>query len=257
MISRSKIRVGVPVWPPWSASCAPEVPTLIRNKSRCHLPGSSNEILGYFLEKLKIDYELIPFENVTDWGTPPEDGQTQWGGLLGLLQNGTIDAIGTQYFYTELRLKYFSYTYPTAYVLNSVVYKMENEATTDMLALFRVFSARLWALIGLVCLLFAVCLSVNAKLFERPKKPFLVQMSESLWTVITFFTDQCSEFQMFHMNRSSARLLMGSLGILAFFSISFYEGFLLSSLMNMKKNFKIPFKGLDTLADSIAAGWLP
>ncbi len=220
------------------------------------MPGFSNEILGYFLEKLKIDYEFVPIPNLDDWGTPPKDGQTQWSGLLGLLQNRTIDAIGCQFVYTEPRHEYFCYTYPTVYIPNAVVYKTESDGAADMLALFRVFPAKLWALVGLVSLLVVICLSVNAKLFEQTQKPFLVQMSESLWTVITFVTDQCHEYQdIFHKNTSSARLLMGSLGLLAIFFISLYESSLLSSLL--KQNFRVPFKGLDTLADSIAAGWLP
>ncbi len=97
-----KLRIAVPAWDPWNTPCGAGIPALLRMPGRCDYPGFCGEIMGMFLAFMGMvqdrDYELVPMPTVDDWGKPPDnftDDDQQWSGVLGMLQNGTLDAIGS------------------------------------------------------------------------------------------------------------------------------------------------------------------
>ncbi len=190
--------------------------------------------------------------DLQDWGQAPEEGNTNWTGLLGQLQDGTVDAVSTCYVITEERLNNFAQVYPILYIPIGYMYKTEM-ASADMFQLFSVFSVYVWLLVASMCTVISVLLGANAKLFGDKRQSFLSRASEAFWTVITFITDQCRDItDEFHQKTNSTRLALAALGICCIFFISLYEGGLLSSLL--KQEVKIPFRETSGLADQIAAG---
>ncbi len=208
MANRTQLRIAVPHWYPWAAPWATECASLIQSYPDCQFLGSNNKVLSYLLELLKIDYELVPMPDLKSWGTPPEWGGIYWSGLLGELQNGTIDAIATCYVVTEGHHKTFSYSYPVMYIPTAYVFQ-KSTGSGYMMALFHAFSMHLWLVIATTCLTISSILTINSLCFiaEQERKSVIGQASESLWTVISFITDQCHEIhEGLHMNTHTCRL---------------------------------------------------
>ncbi len=83
--------------------------TLLPTK-RCFHPGIDAEILGFILECMHIQYHLIPYPFVVDWGT--SKGKGNWSGLIGEVINGTLDTISSDYFPSLQRMPHISFSYP-------------------------------------------------------------------------------------------------------------------------------------------------
>uniref|UniRef100_A0AC34FJ46 Solute-binding protein family 3/N-terminal domain-containing protein n=1 Tax=Panagrolaimus sp. ES5 TaxID=591445 RepID=A0AC34FJ46_9BILA len=107
---REKIRVVFARNPPDAFSNCPRFPTLDATIS-CPFPGWTVEILKQIIDYLGYDIEPIV--------TTAEDGHVDWGsyvnnsweGTLGYLSNDSADVICLLYQLTQLRGRYFSYSY--------------------------------------------------------------------------------------------------------------------------------------------------
>uniref|UniRef100_A0A914XH00 Uncharacterized protein n=1 Tax=Plectus sambesii TaxID=2011161 RepID=A0A914XH00_9BILA len=116
------LRVAAAIWAPSSYPCILNLKQADQDPVNCAYPGFSAEILHLALKYAKLDYKLIPFPVVESWGEIIGEHNGTWifDGLLGMIQNGTIDFVMSYYGMTEIRTTTLDYTFP--YQLNQLQY---------------------------------------------------------------------------------------------------------------------------------------
>uniref|UniRef100_A0A914VZH7 Uncharacterized protein n=1 Tax=Plectus sambesii TaxID=2011161 RepID=A0A914VZH7_9BILA len=233
----------------------------------CAHPGFAAEILHLALKYAELDYELIPFPVVESWGDIIGENNGTWifDGLLGMLQNGTLDFVMSYYGMTEVRTTTLDYTFP--YQLNQlkfgyVMQKQNSVSLSSATLLYGMFSWKVWlAFFGvLFFLMIMLLLTRNFKVWAKKDivshnhghHPVTVGKVDysAVWDVFTVFLEQ-------HHGEPSEGVLSGNLVILiigftCLFLHTMYEGYLVTQMF--KSSSGKPISGLSELAPLIQDG---
>ncbi len=113
--SRSLV-ISTKTFPPYVNPCG--LRTLLPSKN-CSRPGRDNELLGYLLEFLKIDYQIIPSEDA-EWGEPTGN-RSRLIGLTSMVDMGEIDTMSVSWSISAQRAELFDFSYPHLFHKNLFV----------------------------------------------------------------------------------------------------------------------------------------
>ncbi len=93
------LKIGVKTYRPGSNACAKD-DLVLESTEECSAPGHTNEVFAMMMEYLGTQYELIPFGDDVPWGAMDKT-TGNYSGMLGMIENGTIDTTSIPWFYTE------------------------------------------------------------------------------------------------------------------------------------------------------------
>ncbi len=211
------LRIAATVFPPQTYPCSS---SNLNPRPGCPTPGSDSEILVYLLRLCQIPYHLQVYN--TSWGAHVNG---TWTGLLGLIQNGTIDTISTTYQHLTLRTDHFDFSYPfRRSPFAFLVSKYSSGLGESAGIVFRVFDPVLWAV--LLCMIIAVGLGVIA--FSRYQHGRTETVSDSLWFCFRHLTNQ---HEPIGGNNFSKKLLLISGSVITFTFLPLYQNGLLTQLL--------------------------
>ncbi len=189
---------------------------------KCPHPGSDAEILAYLLQLSNISYSLQAHDAA--WGTFV-DGM--WTGLLGLLQNGTIDTISTRYRHVKIRTEYFDFSYPVITSPVAFLVRKGSAGVSESAGIvFHVFHPILWAL--LVAAVIAVGIGMITITVLGSQMREVQTIPDSLWTCFRLLINQYEPVS----GRNMARNLLFVWGsFLALIFLPLYQNGLLAQLL--------------------------
>lgn len=124
---------------------------------KCSHPGIESEILGEILHRANITYELSFFKVLGFFNQ-------SWNGGFGQILNRDIDTMGMTVMITDLRSRYFDFTYPIGYINYVFMYKIVDDSfVTHLKALFTPFQLNLWLTLIFTCLILLITWFATAK----------------------------------------------------------------------------------------------
>uniref|UniRef100_A0A914WSR4 Uncharacterized protein n=1 Tax=Plectus sambesii TaxID=2011161 RepID=A0A914WSR4_9BILA len=153
------IRIGnYPFWGPESGLCSAKS---FEPGPKCKSPGYGPETIGFLCDYLRKPYEIVNFPLDTPIGGL--EANERWSGMLGLLENGTVDALSVPWILTEIRQRHFAFTVPT-HVFSSAYIIATQLPTTLQIAsrIFVTFDLNLFvAVFATIFTLFATLVGIH------------------------------------------------------------------------------------------------
>ncbi|CAB3406639.1 unnamed protein product [Caenorhabditis bovis] len=238
--------------PPDAFAACPTFPTLAPTVS-CSFPGFCVEVLKMIADAMRRDIETIVTPTIVgglDWGTHQDNGT--WTGVLGYLQNNTADTACLMYQKTEMRSRYFEFSYPVLNVQPVYVVRERKETLGSVLwNAFKPFSYQVWLVfLGSLILNFLVMLLITRcefKLrFRDVFKPYQIA-----WQVVQLQLDEKSDDMQFFTVSGNIVLFIFAL-LQSGLMIDLYKGILLTALITSNGN--DPFRNADEMIKLIASG---
>uniref|UniRef100_A0A915LKF3 Ionotropic receptor n=1 Tax=Meloidogyne javanica TaxID=6303 RepID=A0A915LKF3_MELJA len=147
----NKIRILFARNPPDAFDECRHFPTL-KPSVECPFPGWCVEIISYLTEYLKLKIEPFILNNQIgelNWGSH-ENGT--WNGVLGFIQNNTVDTACLFFQRTQLRAEHFSFSYPITNVKPTYVVHSQHDEWNIWNA-FMPYSPSTWFSMGVMLIL--------------------------------------------------------------------------------------------------------
>uniref|UniRef100_A0A914XR97 Uncharacterized protein n=1 Tax=Plectus sambesii TaxID=2011161 RepID=A0A914XR97_9BILA len=212
-----KIRVAAAVWAPSSYPCLLDIKQV--EDANCSYPGFAADILHLALKYAEMEYELIPYPVVESWGNLVGKVNDTWilDGLLGMIQNGTLDFVMSYYGMADTLLEAMDFTFPYEFNQMRYGYVMQKQNSMNLNSaslLYAMFSWKVWLSFAgvLVVLMLMLFLTRNFKVWAK-KDIFSghhLQVDtkkldySGVWDAITVFLEQ-------HHGEPSEGILSGNL----------------------------------------------
>uniref|UniRef100_A0A915LPK8 Ionotropic receptor n=1 Tax=Meloidogyne javanica TaxID=6303 RepID=A0A915LPK8_MELJA len=173
----NKIRILFARNPPDAFDECRHFPTL-KPSVECPFPGWCVEIISYLTEYLKLKIEPFILNNQIgelNWGSN-ENGT--WNGVLGFIQNNTVDTACLFFQRTQLRAEHFSFSYPITNVKPTYVVHSQHDEWNIWNA-FMPYSPSTWFSMGVMLILQTLFCLYVAKL-EIMQCRLLLDMYQTL-----------------------------------------------------------------------------
>ncbi len=220
------LRIGAAVWEPAAYNCS--LYTLLPTVW-CPHPGIDAEILGFILEFMNIQYQLIPYPLDVDWGIHLGNGN--WSGLIGEVINGSLDTISASYIASLQRMPYISFSYPIRSSEAAFIVRKEHLGIANSASLvFKSFSMTIWAVIFSLFLGTCVAVTIFQKLRHDAYQggPWQ-QANNNIWTLFGFFF--CQSTHDLRKIFVSGPFILLVFSVLSFYFCTLYQSSLLSQLL--------------------------
>ncbi|CAK5112168.1 unnamed protein product [Meloidogyne enterolobii] len=236
----NKIRILFARNPPDAFDECRHFPTL-KPSVECPFPGWCVEIISYLTEYLKLKIEPFILNNQIgelNWGSHVsilknflnlilKDNGT-WNGVLGFIQNNTVDTACLFFQRTQLRAEHFSFSYPITNVKPTYVVHSQHDEWNIWNA-FMPYSPSTWFSMGVMLILQTLFCLYVAKLEVRIGRRNQLEPFQIFWKII--------RLQLYQPDSFDFRTAGGNFAILIFtimqcrLLLDMYQTLLLSVLL--------------------------
>ncbi|KAL7078307.1 hypothetical protein ACQ4LE_002698 [Meloidogyne hapla] len=224
---KNKIKILFAKNPPDAFDECHHFPTL--NPSiECPFPGWCVEIINYLTDYLKLEIEPFVLNNrigELNWGSH-ENGT--WNGVLGFIQNNTVDTACLFFQRTQLRAEHFSFSYPLTNVKPTYVVHSQHDEWNIWNA-FIPYSPSTWLSMGVMLILQTLFCLFVAKLEVKIGRRNQLEPFQVFWKII--------RLQLYQPDSFDFRTAGGNFAILVFtimqcrLLLDMYQTLLLSALL--------------------------